>query len=241
MYYHVRLDKILHNGRTDMDAQVEWDFQSLAEALAMIERKFGKDAACWRIQDLTERTLGLMQQEVTLRTALNSTYQYVVMTFKDGAPELERYDHYEFFVVTRDEAEHPMSSLLMKEVASIKVNSESPDVFIDIQKEPIAAIQYRSCVSIFDYADGSFHGVAVILKDGKHIVVFAGDNDNKGHVNLCGQGIARGLVRRVLPSVSEDALRGFRVLLTTGERLYLTISKLIVMQVESNANACNND
>ena len=28
MHYHVRLDRIFHDGRTDMDAQTEWDFQT---------------------------------------------------------------------------------------------------------------------------------------------------------------------------------------------------------------------
>ena len=231
MYYHVRLDKIFHDGRTDMGAQVGWDFYSLAEALAMIERDFGTDAVCWRIQDLTEKTPSLMQLEADLRVALESTYQYVVMTFKDGVPALGQYDHYEFFIVARDEVEHPMSSTLMEEVKSIKMESPSREGFIDIQKDPVTASQYRSHVGIFDNADGSFHGVVVVLKDGNHIVVIAGENENKVHVNLLLQGgIAKGLVRWVHPSVSsENGIRGFRVQLVTGERIYLTIGQLIVL------------
>ena len=107
MYYHVRLDKILHDGCTDMDARVEWDFRSLKKALAMIGRDFGADAACWRIQDLTDRTLDVMRLESDLKVALESTYQFIVMTFKDGVSTIEKYDHYEFFIVMRDETERP--------------------------------------------------------------------------------------------------------------------------------------
>ena len=38
MYYHVRIDKMFHNGRADIDARVEWDFRLLKKALAMIGR-----------------------------------------------------------------------------------------------------------------------------------------------------------------------------------------------------------
>ena len=82
MYYHIRIDKIKHDGRTDMDARFRWDFRSLNKALAMISSTFGGAAKCWRIQDLTERTPDIMQLENDLRVALESTYQFIVMTFK---------------------------------------------------------------------------------------------------------------------------------------------------------------
>ncbi len=234
MYYHVCLNKIFHNGRVDMGEQVGWDFHSLTEALVMIERDFGTDAVCWRIQDLTEKTPNIMQLEADLRVALESTHQYVVMTFKDGVSTLAQYDHYEFCMTVRDEAEHPMSSTLMEEVKSIKMDSKSREDFMDLQKGPVTASQYRSHVNIFDNTDGSFHGVVVVLKDGNHIVVFAGENEDKVHVNLRTQGgIAKGLVRRVLPSVSpENGIRGFRIQMVTGERIYLTVAKLIVTQAQ---------
>jgi len=31
MYYHIRLDKILHTGTADMSARQEWDFRSLLQ------------------------------------------------------------------------------------------------------------------------------------------------------------------------------------------------------------------
>ena len=42
MYYHVRLDKTFHNGCTDMDSRIEWDFRSLGKALAMIGLEFDR-------------------------------------------------------------------------------------------------------------------------------------------------------------------------------------------------------
>ena len=62
-------------------------------------------------------------------------------------------------------------------------------------------------------------------------MVFAGENENKAQVNLRIQGgIAKGLVRWVHPSVSpENGIRGFRVQMVTGERIYLTIGQLIVV------------
>lgn len=106
MFYHIRLDKIFHAGNTDMDARMEWDFRSLNKALAMIKRDYGALALCWRIQDIPERTPDLMSLESPLKTALNSTYQFVVLTFKDGVPEARDYDHFEFFVSERDESEY---------------------------------------------------------------------------------------------------------------------------------------
>lgn len=115
MYYHIRIDKIdkiLHDGRTDMEARVAWDFRSLKQALAMIARDFGSHSAGWRIQDLqspADKRLDIMQLKDALQEALESSYQYIVMTFKDDDPLTEKYDHYEFFVVARDESESPVN------------------------------------------------------------------------------------------------------------------------------------
>ena len=115
MYYHVRLDRIFHDSRTDMDAPAEWDFRSLTKALAMISRDYGMDAAGWRIQDLTEPMSNIMLLENHMRVALESSHQFVVMTFKDTSPALKKYDHYEFFVVARDEAERSPDFAFSKE------------------------------------------------------------------------------------------------------------------------------
>lgn len=131
MYYHVRIDKIFHDGRTDMDARVEWDFRSLAKALAMIGRDFGKEASCWRIENLAERPSNIMQLVNELQVALEATYQFIIMTFKDGVVSQERYDHYEFFVVARDETERPPAFSYSEEEESAIVAPEfvfEPDV-----------------------------------------------------------------------------------------------------------------
>lgn len=138
MYYHIRIDKIFHDGRTDMNARVEWDFRSLTKALAMIGRDFGKEASCWRIEDLTECTPDIMQLKNDLLIALESTHQYIIMTFTDGAMPLKKYDHYKFFVVIRNEAEKPPAFSFSEEEESAFVTPEvvfEPDLsqsFIDI-------------------------------------------------------------------------------------------------------------
>ncbi len=158
MYYHVRLDKILHDGCTDMDARVEWDFRSLKEALAMIGREFRADAACWRIQDLTDRTLDIMRLENELKVALESTYQFIVMTFKDGVAAIEKYDHYEFFIVMRDETERPPTfSFSETEEASIT----APEVVFepDVRKDLVDILRSFDITDKFDYVGKAFEAI----------------------------------------------------------------------------------
>ena len=107
MYYHIRLDKIQHDGRTDMDAQVEWDFRSLHQGLGFIKRDFGADAVGWRIEYLTDRTDDPINLEQMLMEALKSTYQFVIMSFREDSQLAMHYDCFQFFVVIRDEAERP--------------------------------------------------------------------------------------------------------------------------------------
>lgn len=158
MYYHVRLDKILHDGCTDMDARVEWDFRSLKKALAMIGREFRADAACWRIQDLTDRTLDIMRLENELKVALESTYQFIVMTFKDGVSAIEKYDHYEFFIVMRDETERPPTlSFSETEEASIT----APEVVFepDVRKDLVDILRSFDITDRFDYVGKAFEAI----------------------------------------------------------------------------------
>lgn len=158
MYYHVRLDKILHDGCTDMDARVEWDFRSLKKALAMIGREFGADAACWRIQDLTDRTLDIMRLDNELKVALESTYQFIVMTFKDGVSAIEKYDHYEFFIVMRDETERPPTfSFSETDEASI---TPSEVVFEpDVRKDLVDILRSFDITDKFDYVGKAFEAI----------------------------------------------------------------------------------
>ena len=158
MYYHVRIDKILHNGRTDIDARVEWDFRSLKRALAMIGREFGADAACWRIQDISDRTLDIMRLENELKVALESTYQFIVMTFKDGVSAIEKYDHYEFFIVMRDETERPPTfSFSENDEASIT----APEVVFepDVRKDLVDILRSFDITDRFDYVGKAFEAV----------------------------------------------------------------------------------
>ena len=158
MYYHVRLDKIFHDGCIDMDARIEWDFRSLKKALAMIGREFGADAACWRIQDLTDRTLDIMRLENELKVALGSSYQFIVMTFKDGVSAIEKYDHYEFFIVMRDEAERPPTFAFSEaDEASIT----APEVVFepDVRKDLVDILPSFDITDKFDYVGKAFEAV----------------------------------------------------------------------------------
>ena len=168
MYYHVRIDKMFHNGRADIDARVEWDFRSLKKALAMIGREFGADAACWRIQDITDRTLDIMRLENELKVALESTYQFIVMTFKDGVPAIEKYDHYEFFIVMRDETERPPTfSFSETDEASIT----APEVVFepDVRKDLVDILRSFDITDKFDYVDKAFETILEFYCDEEDI------------------------------------------------------------------------
>ena len=158
MYYHVRLDKIFHDGCTDMDSRIEWDLRSLEKALAMIGREFGADAACWRIQDISDRTLDIMRLENELKVALESTYQFIVMTFKDGVSAIEKYDHYEFFIVMRDEIERPPTfSFSENDEASIT----APEVVFepDVRKDLVDILRSFDITDKFDYVGKAFEAI----------------------------------------------------------------------------------
>lgn len=168
MYYHIRLDKIFHDGRTDMDARIEWDFRSLKKALAMIGRDFGADAACWRIQDVPDRTLDIMRLANDLEVALESTYQFIVMTFRDGVPGIEKYDHYEFFIVVRDETERPPTfSFSEKDEASII----APEVVFepDVRKDLVDILRSFDITDKFDYVGKAFEAILEFYCDEEDI------------------------------------------------------------------------
>lgn len=158
MYYHVRLDKTFHNGCTDMDLQIEWDFRSLTKALAMIGREFGADAACWRIEDVTSKKAEIMQLEADLKVALESTHQYIIMTFSAKAPALKKYDHYEFFVVAREEAERPPEFAFSKEdEEAIAV----PEVVFepDVRQSLIDILRSFDITEKFDFVGKAFEAI----------------------------------------------------------------------------------
>ena len=158
MYYHVRLDKIFHDGCIDMDARIEWDFRSLKKALAMIGREFGADAACWRIQDLTDRTLDIMRLENELKVALGSSYQFIVMTFKDGVSAIKKYDHYEFFIVMRDEAERP-PTFAFSEADEASITAPEAVFEPDVRKDLVDILRSFDITDKFDYVGKAFEAV----------------------------------------------------------------------------------
>ena len=105
MYYHIRIDKIQHDGSVDEAAQVEGDFRSLHQGLIFLKRDFGADALGWRIEDLTECSAELLMQERPLAEALKSSHQYLILTLRKNSAFAERYDHFRFFVVVREESD----------------------------------------------------------------------------------------------------------------------------------------
>lgn len=229
MYYHIRIDKIKHDGRTDMDARFRWDFRSLNKALAMISSTFGGAAKCWRIQDLTERTPDIMQLENDLRVALESTYQFIVMTFKDCIPATDKYDHFEFFVVKRDEAEYPPKfSYTEKEENAISPCATSNRVFVDLYKHPIDAKVVSYVTPIYDNEKDVFSGMAIMFKNGDYFLVVAGIDQDEEQLNLGAKGIDKFLIDKILPSTPNGTdLHGFIVRLKNGNSLYLTIGSMI--------------
>ena len=235
MYYHVRLDKILHNGRTDIGARVELDFRSLAKALATIMRCFGAEAINWHIQDLTERVADIMQLESDLRVALESTHQYIVMTLKDDSPVLEKYDHFEFFVVRRDEREIAPNFTFSEEYeVAIESSATERSKMVDLYKEPIDANLVSSFAPVYDNLHGLFCGMAIMLKDGTHFVVIAGINNHEESFNLGVKGLNKGLVMKILPSTPDGVhLHGFIVRLKSGDSLYLTIGRLFCQNIQA--------
>lgn len=133
-------------------------FPFAEKALAMVGREFGTDAACWRIQDITDRTLDIMRLEDELKVALESTYQFIVMTFKDGVSAIEKYDHYEFFIVMRDETERPPTfSFSETDEASIT----APEVAFepDVRKDLVDILRSFDITDKFDYVGKAFEAI----------------------------------------------------------------------------------
>lgn len=164
MFYHIRLDKILYTGSTDMDVRVEWDFRSLNKALAMIKRDYGALALSWRIQDLTERTPDLMSLESQLKTAIDSTYQFVILTFKDGVQEARDYDHFEFFVSERDESEYAPSFTYSEENELAILASET--IFEpDVKQSIVDILRSFDILGDFDFVEKAFKLISEYYND----------------------------------------------------------------------------
>ena len=168
MYYHVELRKIFHDGCRDDAAIVEWDFRSLNKALSMVKRDFGGVAECWRIEYLTERTVDLMSLERSLQRALENTYQTVILTFKDGVSEIEKYDHYDFFFVIRDEAERPPKYSFSEDDESA---IEAPAVIFtpDFRKSIVDVVRSFDILEKFDVVAKAFESIVEFYCDKEEV------------------------------------------------------------------------
>ena len=164
MYYHVQLRKIFHGGCRDDAAVVEWDFRSLNKALTMVKRDFGELAKCWRIEDVTERVADLMKLEDDLDHALEDIYQTVILTFKDGVSEVEKYDHYDFFFVIRDEAERPPKYSFSEDGESA---IEAPAVIFtpDFRKSIVDILRSFDILEKFDFVAKAFESIVEFYCD----------------------------------------------------------------------------
>lgn len=233
MYYHVRLDMIRHDGRVDQGACMECSFRSLRKALEMIKRDFDVMAKSWRILDLTEQTTDVLSLESPLHEALLSTYQYIVLTFKDEVKLIEKYDHLEFFVVIRDEVEKPPEFAFSEEdELAIDEAGLPQSFFVDLFENPIDinCVTSTNCrcdkwESFSGRKMDVFKGVVVQEKSGDLSLVFAGEYKNGRAVSLGIERIDKTMIENVIPSVRDGhALLGFIVRLTNGDSLYLTFS-----------------
>ena len=99
-----------------------------------------------------------MRLENELKVALESTYQFIVMTFKDGVSAIEKYDHYEFFIVMRDETERPPTfSFSENDEASIT----APEVVFepDVRKDLVDILRSFDITDKFDYVGKAFEAI----------------------------------------------------------------------------------
>ena len=229
MYYHVRVDMICHDGRIDMDARAEWDFRSLHKVLELIKRKFGGVAKDWRIQDLTGRKRDVLELEPILADALLSTYQYIVLSFKDDAKVVKEYDHVEFFVVARDESERPPKfSFSEEDESAIDGLKLEQGCFVDLYKDPIDSNVVNGMLPLCDEKLGVLKGIQIQLKNDHSFMVFAGVDTDENEFNLGLKGIDKSSVEKILPSTPDGKmLHGFIVRLMTGKSLYLTVGKML--------------
>ena len=100
--------------------------------------------------------------------ALESTYQFIVMTFKDGVSAIEKYDHYEFFIVMRDEAEYPPTfSFSEKDEASIT----APEVVFepDVRRSIADILRSFEMDEDFDVVGNAIDGI---------ILAYGGDEND---------------------------------------------------------------
>ena len=228
MYFHVHLRKFVNRHRGDINAQMHWYFRSLFKALTMIKRDFGAEAECWQIEHKAERTPDILNLADALRRALESGYQYIIMTLKPGVPALKDYDHYEFLVSMKNEAEAPPTFSFTEEEESsiIPLTNENAGA-VNLCKHPIDAKLIVSTTPVYVNERNLFCGMMLRFKDGNSFIVFAGKDQKEKPFNLLANGIGADMVEgHIIPS-TRTPFRGLCVRLLSGDSLYLTIGKPI--------------
>ena len=235
MSYHVILRKFLNHSRSDENALMDWYFRSLSKALTMLNRDFGAEAECWQIEDVTGKTPDIMSLEKALLRALESGYQYIIMTLKEGVPALKDYDHYEFLVSMKNETEAPPTfSFTEEEEASIIPLTNESEGVVNLCKHPIDTKLIVSTMAVYANERKLFCGMVLRVKDGNSFMVFAGKDQKEKQFNLLVNAIDADMLEgHVFPSTTTP-FRGLCVRLFSGDSLYLTIGKLI-LDKESNA------
>ena len=228
MYYHIRWDRVRHNGKSVLDPFRGWSFRSLRNALNAIRRTYGDLAKYWRIEYLTDPTTDLMSLEETLKDALLSTHQFIILTFKDDCPAIDQYDHYEFFVCVRDEKEKSPTFAFPEDKESEAV--VQVDQCINLDEHPIIISWIRPESVLYGKEKGVCNGIAVQLIDGGILFVSAGKDDKGNEVDLNGHGIEASEVSKVdaikpqTPSFIEIST-GFLMCLKSGDKLTLNIAR----------------
>ena len=227
MFYHVLLRKFWDHSRSDEKVQMDWYFRSLSKALTMIKRDFESEAAYWHIEDKTERTSDIMNLEGDLCRALESGYQYIIMTLKEGVPALKDYDHYEFLFCMKDETlQLPTFSFTEKEEVSIVPFKNEEEGLVNLCNHPIDTNLIEAITPVHANGSNLFCGVSLDLKDGRNLFVFAGKNQKEESFNLLVNGIEDDIVEGYVRPSDKVPFRGLCVILFSGYHLYLTIGKL---------------
>lgn len=225
MYYHIRLDMVLPDGRTDMKSRISWDFRSLHQALEMIQRDYSPFAKDWCVEYLSTKPAGsALELESVLDETLPSTHQTVVLSFDEKSRLRDEYLCIQFVIFARDESERPVR-YTFSEADEQKINSSDSieHVFVDLFANPIKKEEIVKWTRICNAEQGIFSGIAVAIKGGGHWVVFAGLDGEERKINLAVRGIDNAFVNEIVPSTPDGkTLHGFIIRLKNGESLYLT-------------------
>ena len=99
---------------------------------------------------------------------MENTYQTVILTFKDGVSEIEKYDHYDFFFVIRDEAERPPKYSFSEDDESA---IEAPAVIFtpDFRKSIVDVVRSFDILEKFDVVAKAFESIVEFYCDKEEV------------------------------------------------------------------------